>query len=336
MTNANESPTYQYQATRRGVALVFLPAGSVVALVPAWAVMCGALAAASELTAGGKQWGSLFALDPHSLTALILAVFIVQVLWSTWQATLVAAVSSRDSTRSYPLGQATRVLGVPYATPWSPLGRLAHRWRALLRSGSVGLTRVLVIPLLLILSAVAGWQMLVLSLASTALSLIEWRFARHGRTSSALQAGTQVGLGWMSGHTVVASLSWTSLILACCYAIAYQGALLLDQELPSSQRAVDHKGVAPLASAQSGQAWPLALFFGGQGAAIGLLFLLERPLAATFAGGLLAPQWLLLPLLPPLTPENRPHPGHSSSDYTRKAIRFAMVAMLIAGWAVNA
>jgi hypothetical protein len=68
------------------------------------------------------------------------------------------------------------------------------------------------------------------------------------------------------------------------------------------------------------------LLYGGQGAALVLLIVLERPLAAALLGMLLAPQWLLLALL-----ETR-----TRQSYIRYAIPFVMLAMLVAAWAVSA
>jgi hypothetical protein len=186
------------------------------------------------------------------------------------------------------------------------------------RSESARWTLILVPLLTAILSATIGWQMVLLSLAAFSLLLIEWRIARRGRTGTALYAGALVGLGWLSGHTVFAPLTWTSLTLACCYAIAYQGALELDQDDPSSQDT--------LSVETRRLPWAFSLLYGGQGAAIGLLVLLGRPLAATLTGGLFAPQWLLLALL-----ETR-----TRQSYIRNAIPFVTMAMIVAAGALSA
>jgi hypothetical protein len=342
----SQDPAYHSRPAKRGITLYLLPAASVVALVPAWAVICGALAARDGRWPFQVAHAAGMTLDPRALTALVLAVFVVQVLWSTGQALLIDGGASpvlpgTASERSASVASRPRrgLPGLPYTTPWSPLGRLIGRWRAPSRSPDARLTLVLVPLLTLILSAVVGWQMTVLSLAAIALSLLEWRVARQGRPPRALQAGTLVGLGWLAGHTVFAPLTWTSLTVACCYAIAYQGALELDRE-PA------RPGEDALSGEDRRLPWALALLYGGQGAALVLLVVLGRPLAATCSGLLLAPQWLLLgqvasrPASAGL-PDAGPPDGDSCSlnpanAYGRRAIPFVLAAMLVAAWAVSA
>jgi hypothetical protein len=258
--------------------------------------------------------------------AFVLALFIVQVLWSTGQ-TLLIDGSSGQLARALAAMQPSlpksrpRPLRLPYTAPQSPLSRLARRWRNAALSPPARLTLLLVPVLALILSIIAGWQMTLLSLAAAALSLIEWRVARRRNVHYALQAGTLVGLGWLAGHTAFAPLTWTSLTLACCYAIAYQGALYMESphaftaETPSLER-----HVLP---------WALALLYGGQGAALFLLVGLGRPLGATLAGLLLAPQWLLLAQLAPGAQD-------TWARYIRRAMPSVCVAMLVAAWTVPA
>ena len=158
-----------------------------------------------------------------------------------------------------------------------------------------------------LLSAVIGWQMLMLSLAALSVSMIEWRVARWGGTHTALQAGLEIGLSWLAGHIIVGQLSWVSFTLACCYAVAYQGILSFDEMKHS---------------------WSLSLFYGGQAAAAILLALLGSPSTALVAmalGMLLAPQWLLLAKL---------EMKERELPYLRRAVPFLMIAMAIAAWAV--
>jgi hypothetical protein len=167
----------------------------------------------------------------------------------------------------------------------------------------------------LALSTVIGWPLVVLSLVALALSLLEWRTARRDQIHTALQAAALVGLGWLAGHTLLRPIDWSphtwaSVTLACCYAIAYQGALTLDRQgilAPPPRRG-----------------WSLILLCGGQVAALVLLVLLERPVMATLAGLMLAPQLLLLARLRTDTPQ----------WYLRHAVPFMMGAMLVGAWAV--
>jgi hypothetical protein len=304
-------------ATGRAITLMLIPSRSVIGLVPAWAVLCGALAA------GGLRWTYPGTLSPQPLIALGLTVFIVEVLWATWRALLVD-IDWADCFTRYPLPKPRApVPGLPYTTPWSPLGRLlgrASQWRvwaetAPLEARGAWFTLPWLPPLAWVLSAVVGWPLVVLSFAALALSLLEWRTARRDQVRSALQAAALVGLGWLAGYTLLHPLDWTprtwaSVTLACCYAIAYQGALALDRQ---ASLAPPHR-----------HGWPLALLCGGQAAALALLVLLEQPVVATLAGLMLAPQLLLLAQLRTDAPR----------WYLRHAVPFMMGAMLVGAWAV--
>jgi hypothetical protein len=175
------------------------------------------------------------------------------------------------------------------------------------------LTLLVILLLTLVLSAAVGWQTVVLSMAAMSLSLIERTIARQGGTSTVLQAGTLVGLGWLAGHTVLAPLTWVSLTLACCFGSAYQGTLELDRNVT-------------LQTKSARLTWALGLLYGGQAAALALLVVLGHALAAALAGFLLAPQWLLLALLETRSPRS----------YARQATPFVIAAMLVAAWAVAA
>jgi hypothetical protein len=163
--------------------------------------------------------------------------------------------------------------------------------------------------LILLLSALVGWQVLALSMAALALILIEWRMVRRGVAQDALRAGLEIGLSWLAGHVVLAPLSAASLVLACCFALSYQGAF-----------AYMRAGGCPERRARA-----LTFLFGGQ--AMGALVVLWQapptPAWAALAIGLLqAPQLLLL---------SRSEPA---ARHVRRAAPFLMVAMQIAAWAV--
>ena len=98
--------------------------------------------------------------------------------------------------------------------------------------------------------------------------------------------------------------------LACCYAIAHQGTLALNKQ---ASLAAPHR-----------TGWSLVLLCGGQAAALGLLVLLEQPVAATISGLMLAPQLLLMARLQTDAPQ----------WYLRHAVPFMMGAMLVGAWAI--
>jgi hypothetical protein len=296
------------------IALLLLPGRSILSLVPVWSVLCGACLAHT----GTRTTHSL-----QALLALLLAVAVVGVLWSTWRALLVDVDWAGCFSR-HPLPAPKLPSGLPYTTPWSPLGRLfvrssqLRRWseHAPVEIRSAWFTLLVLPALILALSALAGWPLIVLSCAALALSLIEWRVTRRGQAHTALRAGMQVGLGWLAGHVALVPPAWTAVTLACCYAIAYQGALELARPDPKA----DQRYRA------------LIWFYGGQIAALGLLALLARPTTAALGAFLLAPQWLLLV---GLGRSQEPGLEHQLAHrwYLQRALPIYMLAMLAAAWA---
>lgn len=302
------------------IALLLLPSRSILALVPLWAVLCGACMAYVQAP---------FPFDaPQPLLKLLHTLAVVGVLWSTWRALLVDVDWAACFAR-FPLPAPRLLSGLPYATPWSPLGRLSarasqfRRWsaHAPIDVRSAWYTLVALPALILATSALAGWPLLVLSLAALALSLIEWQLARHQAPDdrldlTALRAALQVGLGWLAGHVALAPLTWPAVVLACCYALAYQGALGLDQPTLTPHR----------------RTRALLFLYGGQVAALVLLAALSRPYSAAFGAFLLAPQWLLLAAFAPRQAPNAAQPS-AHTWYLQRVLPFCLVAMLAAAWA---
>lgn len=311
------------------IGLLVLPGRSILALVPLWSVLCGAWMAYTRTTPNVQPAPDVR--SPQALLALLLAVSIVGVLWSTWRALLVD-VDWTVCFEHYPLPAPKLLSGLPYTTPWSPLGRLFARSDQLRRWSqdvpveirSAWYTLLVLPALILVLSALAGWPLTVLSIAALALSLIEAHTSRRsrrrgeqsGQAHTALRAGMQVGLGWLAGYVTLAPLTWDAVALACCYAIAYQGTLQLAQPI--------------LKPDQRNRA--LLLLYSGQASALALLALLARPLTAVFAAFLLAPQWLLLAVFGARQDSSGgPQPAHKW--YLQRALPFCMLAMLAAAWA---
>ena len=326
MRNISPTPARPSQAVGRTVTLLLVPTGPAVPFGPMWAVLCGACAAARWQWKSAYEslliWLSDVLYSPNvlyplnTLVALLLTVFIAEALWSTWRALLIDGCWARHSTPGALLARGDPMPRPLYTAPWSPIGRFLGRWSQTRRwrgealpveTGSALFTLPILPPLTLLLSAVVGRHLVILSLAALSLSLIEWLVARRGQSHDALRAALQIGLSWLAGHTVFGQLTWSSFTLACCYAIAYQGALCLGKGTPSPDR--------------DRRLWSLALLYGGQIAALVLLVLLEQPLAATVVGLLLAPQLLLL---------SRLETGEQNIWYLQRAIPFLMVAMPIA------
>ena len=129
MPDTSRNHAYHLNGSRRGIALLLLPATSTVSLIPAWAVLCGAIAARRD------GWMQRIWTEPRALVAFVLVTFVVQVLWSTGQGLLVKSVCKGSAHDRAPTAPAqpvprSRAPVLTYTTPWSPIGRLGRRWRA--------------------------------------------------------------------------------------------------------------------------------------------------------------------------------------------------------------
>jgi hypothetical protein len=288
------------------VTLLLLPSGSLAPLGPLWAALCGAWAAT-------WQW------QREPLLALVLTLFTVEVLWSTWRAQLIDINWARDLV-IHPLpARGDPLPALPYTTPWSPLGRLLGRWgrvrrwlRETVSAEHRGALIALIVlpPIILLLSGAIGPRMLALSVAALSLSAIEWRLARQGHAHRALQAGLEIGLSWIAGHQVFGPLTWISFALACSYALAYQGALSLGH---------------------ADRAWSLGLLYGGQALAALWLLLPGHPSPANAAYAALGAALLLVPQLLLLS---RFEAHGREAWYVPRAAPFVMAAMALAAWVV--
>ena len=300
------------QAVGRTVTLLLPPSGSMVALGPAWATLCGACAARAW------QW------DGATMLSLVATVFVTEVLWASWRAHLVEA-DWKGYLAAHPLPpHGDQLPALPYTTPASPLGHLLKRWGQVRRWVRESLTTsqqgaILALPVLpalaLLLSALVSWHLLVLSLAALCLSLLEWRLAQRATLLSAPQAALEIGLSWLAGHVAFAPLTSASFILACCYAVAYQGTLVYQRQ--------------PVEKRHRATNWALGALYFGQVAALVLVLARGRPgaaLAATAMGLLTAPQLLLL-----AHPEAG-EPAPRRRQYLVRAVPFLALAMPIAAW----
>ena len=93
-------------------AVLLLPGRSILALMPVWSVLSGALMAFVQF----EQVARI----PQALFDLLLAVTVGGVLWSTWRALLVD-VDWANCFQRYPLPAPRLLSSLPYTTPWSPL-----------------------------------------------------------------------------------------------------------------------------------------------------------------------------------------------------------------------
>ncbi len=285
--------------------LMLWPTRVRVAWGPAWAVLCGALAVGSLWRL--EQWW-----QADRLLALLLTLLLAEVLWSSWRGILVD-MRWADLLAAHPLPEhGYPVLVPPFTTPWSLLGRLLGDWARRRRWADQALSPEqrgawmalpVLPPLIVVVSALGGPATFLLSLAALSLAVLEWRLGRGNRSCPGLQAALEIGLSWLAGHLVFAPLTVESLVLACGYAVAYQGALMLLQGSYSR--------------------WPVWMY-GGQAVAMGLLVLLRRPAAALAVGLLMAPQMLLL------------DDGYDRVGLLRRAAPFVAAAMGVAAMGVAA
>ncbi len=297
------------RAVGRVATLILVPSAVAVPLGPAWAVLSGVIAA--------ERWRW----DGSALLSLVMVAFVTEILSTSWRAQLVDA-GWKEWIRAHPLpvrGVPMPVL--PYTKPDSPLGRsLSHIGRLRLwiqeilpaeRRGALIATFALP-PLILLLSILVGIDMLVLSVAALSIVLLEWRVAGRGREHDALRAALEIGLSWLAGHLVVAPLTPLSLVLASCYATAYQGILGAERRPAPDGR---------------WSARPFAFLVTGQLMAglVVLLFGQEAPRL-----GAVAQAFLIIPQLLLLAGTSLPDQGQ---PYARRVAPFLMLAMPIAAWA---
>lgn len=283
---------------------------------PAWAALCGALAS------GG------LAFESEPLLRLGLMLFLVDLLWGG----LWSALASTDWAnplrhwRNWRHGQPAHF--IPYAAPEGPAGRLAETQGQLKSWWSVelGMTRgsilaglVLTLALSLLLSAMLGDRLLLLTLAAISLSqLVFVLTSGDARPLPEIQAVLEVGLAWLAGHVLFEPVSNPSLFLALFYTLAYAGGLGL----------VAGKGGLTL--------WNL-----GQAGAIVTLIALRQPWLAGVAG-----MSFIVQAVPQAEVADRIHWAHETGEpeeadsltlaYLRYAQPWLMVAMLLAGIAAAA
>jgi len=307
MSSTQTNTTPPPLAHGRAIPLLLQPFHSETMLGPAWAVLCGALAAGS------------WRFEPTLLSRLILTAFLAQGMWNSWRTYLVEA-NWRSVLSAHPVpDHGAPKPALPYQSPSSPVAQAlglcdrVHRWvRMLPVQQNRAMIAIWILPVLILsLSALIDWQILALSLAAIALTLIEWRVSWHAKSHRALRAGQEIGLSWLAGHVIFAPLTPLSLTLACCYAVAYQGMLAHQNSQPSRHR--------------SGE--PVFLEI-GQLAALVTVTLTAAPgalLAGTVVGLLLAPQMLLL---------YHQQVAASPSSYLRQAAPYLMLSMAVAAWVV--
>ncbi len=250
------------------------PAGKLIALGPAWAVLCGAIAS-GRLGGDGRDLLTL-------LLALLLAEPLLGGLWrvvveSPWEAWAATAPNGDQRLALPPL---------PYTAPGSPSARLTAWLSDLLARFSTASGAQLaqavgeLVGLAILALAVAivlGWPIVALLLVAVAIAMVQAIGQRRGWWGTTIwPAIFDLGLAWLIGEGIFRELSLpgsgASLAVAGLYTIAYAGGIAL-------LRGDLRRG--------------LAAFAGAQGLVVALLIALQRPLHAGAVGLLLVPSLLL-------------------------------------------
>ncbi len=266
-------------------------------LGPVWGVVCGVIAS------GRFTWNA------RGLLLAGLTLFLVDGLWATLQAAMLetnwAASVARRTTGSSPLRShlLAHLRSEPRAVRW--LSQLVQGWQTKV-SPALGPT-VTTIPLCLMLgtalAAILGWQMLALSAAALAVIQIGLVLNRAtGQAVPVVKAALEMGLAWLAGHAAFGSPGVLSALMAAIFTLTYLGGLHL------------------VARPGGGRSW-----YGTQGLAALLLFLVRQPVAAWLLVILLFAQLLTAPLL------QQEHPGIA---FVRSNQAWMIAAMLAAAFAV--
>jgi hypothetical protein len=192
---------------------------------PAWAALCGALAAGG-LSGSVQPW-----------LHLALLAFLVDGIWGgLWSALIVTDwATPLRRWRDWQTGEPAHFL--PYAAPDGPAGRLARTWGQLrcwwretqiltLEPTLSGL--LLLLPLALVIAGVLGARPFMATLM--ALALLQFSFLQTGGAPRAvpwMQALFEIALPWVAGHALFGPPTAPSLLLALAFSVTYAGGLRL-------------------------------------------------------------------------------------------------------------
>lgn len=268
-------------------------------LGPAWASVCGVVAA------GVFDW------QGTALLRLALLILLVDGGWGTLWAAL------GDTDWATPLERWRRwqagdpFITLPYTLPDTPsqvvsnwAGEMICWWRESLwpTCGQAISAIVIALPLSILLAILLGRDLLLLSLTALAimqLSLIQG--GKRGNVASGWNAVISVTLPWMAGHAAFEALTLRSTVMASLFALVWSGAW----------------------RSQSG--WGRTMNVGGYVLIMTFLIVLQDPLAVGMLSLVVIPQLTLLPWL------KRDQPA---SWYVHHARPWLLAAMLIAAWAL--
>jgi hypothetical protein len=215
-------PSLARPSLGRRIALELRPARPVTWIGPAWATVCGALAA-GPVTISGETFLRV-------VIAVILTDPILGALRTAWVNTdWLAPLQAWRATpaRSWML--------LPYARLDSPAARLsqwissrAKFWRsALWPKVGQSISAIIVAGLIALTVALAlGTTTFFITMLALVLAPLESELgpAHAGQWPRAL---AEIGAAWLIGHSPLAPLTWDSVLLALFFAVAYRGLLAI-------------------------------------------------------------------------------------------------------------
>ncbi len=296
---ANSRSTSQHPTSSGLICLQARSTSLVTWLGPAWAVLCG-VAASGNFDWQGQDW-----------LRLSLVILLVDGGWSTLWTALGETDWATPLRRWRQWRSGERLATPPYTLSGSP-GDVVSRWLGQLRAwwhdvfwpacGSALLAAVVALPVISVLGALLGIELVLLSIATLATVQlgVAWEGGR-GSIAPGWDAIIAVTFPWLAGHAAFGSLTLSSAALALAFALPWGAAWRADR------------------------AWGRALGMGTQLVAAALLVALHHPLAASTLLLLTGPQMAMFPWL---------RRGHPPSNYVRYARPWLMGAMLVAAWAL--
>ncbi len=257
-------------------------------LSPAWAVLCGLIAS------------SAFGWTGRDVLIAALTVIIADGAWATqwwglvetdWRQ-LFAEWDGIDVQRSAP---SLALRGSPADRSQHNLVRLRLWWQSGGRdqAGTPLLSALTALVLGALLSAVIGWQALILTIAAVALTQIALILRLQGRASNWLHGFLAIGLAWLLGHAAFGELTGLSVLAAVIFSLTDAALLDLAQGTVMRRR------------------WLLP-----QIVLVIVLILLQQPIAVVALIALLSAQALLATVM-------------HSRDFARAAQWWLMLAMLV-------
>jgi hypothetical protein len=248
----------------------------------------------------GLVASSAFVWTGHDLLIAALAVVVADGAWTTQWWSLVETDWRQIFANWHAIAversaSALGLRGSPADRSQHNLTRLRVWWQMGGReqAGTPSLSALAACMLGVLLSAVIGWQALILTLAAFALTQIALILRLQGRTSSWLHGFVAIGLTWLLGHAAFGEITALSALAALVFSLTYAALLDLAQGTATTRRWLLPQIILVIA-----------------------LIVLQQPIAAVVLIALLVAQAMLATVM-------------HSLDFTRAAQWWLMLAMLV-------